>query len=87
MRCKEGHGQGVGQGPRVTCSCTQSHAVICNRQCHVITWDWVNSGFTLLTQSHVVMQFAMSFDHMGLGQQWIYCVDPIPRGYVIRNIM
>ena len=40
---------------------------LCNPQCHVTRWDWVNNGFT------VGMQSTMSCDHMGLGEQWIHC--------------
>ena len=34
--------------------------------------------------SQVVMQSTMSCDHMGLGEQLIHCVDPIPCGVVKR---
>ena len=60
---------------------------LCNPRCHVTTWDWVNCGFTMLTQSHVVMQSTMSCDHMGMGELWIHCVDPIPCGYAIHDVM
>ena len=77
----------MGLGLHTVRLCRPDLEWLCNLQCHVTTWDWVNNGFTVWTQSRVVMQSTMSCDHMGLGEQLIDYVDPIPCGYAIHHVM